>query len=223
MDEPGRPVVPSVNLFVKVTNGCNARCKFCSNNVKLMDVIQKKKKKSICVNRLNITGGEPSIVSSLVQDIIETMHQENFDNIHLHLNTNGLLSQSQELMRHPRWDSISMSLHHYDVEMLSELTEKFSNVHIHTWNSLIVDYAVKNNANVLLRGIRNATDFAYEFDLSLINHSLNSKIDTVFIPCEQKYVTIKSSSIKELARFGGDISQMVPDLVAEKLREKFLG
>ena len=109
------------------------------------------------------------------------------------------------------------------VEMLSELTEKFSNVHIHTWNSLIGDYAVKNNANVLLRGIRNATDFAYEFDLSLINHSLNSKIDTVFIPCEQKYVTIKSSSIKELARFGGDISQMVPDLVAEKLREKFSG
>lgn len=109
------------------------------------------------------------------------------------------------------------------VEMLSELTEKFSNVHIHTWNSLIVDYAVKNNANVLLRGIRNATDFAYEFDLSLINHSLNSKIDTVFIPCEQKYVTIKSSSIKELARFGGDISQMVPDLVADKLREKFSG
>ena len=109
------------------------------------------------------------------------------------------------------------------VEMLSELTEKFSNVHIHTWNSLIVDYAVKNNANVLLRGIRNATDFAYEFDLSLINHSLNSKIDTVFIQCEQKYVTIKSSSIKELARFGGDISQMVPDLVAEKLREKFSG
>ena len=109
------------------------------------------------------------------------------------------------------------------VEMLSELTEKFSNVHIHTWNSLIVDYAVKNNANVLPRGIRNATDFAYEFDLSLINHSLNSKIDTVFIPCEQKYVTIKSSSIKELARFGGDISQMVPDLVAEKLREKFSG
>ena len=109
------------------------------------------------------------------------------------------------------------------VEMLSELTEKFSNVYIHTWNSLIVDYAVKNNANVLLRGIRNATDFAYEFDLSLINHSLNSKIDTVFIPCEQKYVTIKSSSIKELARFGGDISQMVPDLVAEKLREKFSG
>ena len=65
-----------------------------------------------------------------------------------------------------------------------------------------------------------AEDFAYEFDLSLINHSLNNKIDTIFIPCEQKYVLIKSSTIKELAKFGGDISQMVPDLVAEKLREK---
>lgn len=107
------------------------------------------------------------------------------------------------------------------VEMLSELTKKYKNVKIHTWNSLIVDYAEQSGASVLLRGIRNATDFAYEFDLSLINHSLNSKIDTIFVPCEQKYVTIKSSSIKELAKFGGDISQMVPPLVAEKMKIKF--
>ena len=107
------------------------------------------------------------------------------------------------------------------VEMLRELTKNYSNVKIHTWNSLIVDYAEKNGADVLLRGIRNATDFAYEFDLSLINHSLNNKVDTIFIPCEQKYVTIKSSSIKELARFGGDISQMVPELVAREVQKKF--
>ena len=107
------------------------------------------------------------------------------------------------------------------VEMLRELTKNYSNVKIHTWNSLIVDYAEKNGADVILRGIRNATDFAYEFDLSLINHSLNNKVDTIFIPCEQKYVTIKSSSIKELARFGGDISQMVPELVAREVQKKF--
>lgn len=107
------------------------------------------------------------------------------------------------------------------VAMLTELTKKYNNVKINTWNSLVVEYAVNNNANVLLRGIRNATDFAYEFDLSLVNHSLNEKIDTIFIPCEQKYVTIKSSFIKELARFGGDISQMVPDLVASELKKKF--
>lgn len=107
------------------------------------------------------------------------------------------------------------------VEMLTELTKKYKNVKIHTWNSLIVDYAEKSGASVLLRGIRNATDFAYEFDLSLINHSLNSKIDTIFVPTEQKYVTIKSSSIKDLAKFGGDISQMVPELVAERMKSKF--
>lgn len=107
------------------------------------------------------------------------------------------------------------------VEMLRELTKIYSNVKIHTWNSLIVDYAKKNGADVLLRGIRNATDFAYEFDLSLINHSLNNKVDTIFIPCEQKYVTIKSSSIKELAKFGGDISQMVPELVAREVQKKY--
>ena len=107
------------------------------------------------------------------------------------------------------------------VEMLRELTKNYSNVKIHTWNSLIVDYAEKNGADVLLRGIRNATDFAYEFDLSLINHSLNNKVDTIFIPCEQKYVTIKSSSIKELAKLGGDISQMVPELVAREVQKKY--
>lgn len=107
------------------------------------------------------------------------------------------------------------------VEMLRELTKDYKNVHIHTCNSLVVNYAAENGASVLLRGIRNATDFAYEFDLSLVNHSLNSKVDTMFIPCEQKYVTIKSSFIKELAKFGGDISQMVPKVVEEKLREKF--
>lgn len=107
------------------------------------------------------------------------------------------------------------------VQMLEELVKDYPNVKVHTWDSLIVDYAEKAGAKVLLRGIRNATDFAYEFDLSLINHSLNSKIDTIFIPTEQKYVTIKSSVIKELAQFNGDISQMVPPAVVERVKKKF--
>lgn len=81
----------------------------------------KLKEQSIKVNRLNITGGEPSVVSPLVENILQRMDGKVFDDIHLHLNTNGLLPQSQELMRHPRWDSISMSLHHYDIDKLSEL------------------------------------------------------------------------------------------------------
>ena len=125
-------ISPFVNLFVKVTNGCNARCLFCSNADakptyktfdidKLEDIVLKLKEQSIKVNRLNITGGEPSVVSPLVENILQRMDGKVFDDIHLHLNTNGLLPQSQELMRHPRWDSISMSLHHYDIDKLSEL------------------------------------------------------------------------------------------------------
>ena len=132
MDEPGQRIIPSVNLFVKVTKGCNAQCLFCSNansadvssafNIpKMIAIIKELKEQKICVNRINITGGEPSVVSPLVYKVLDAIEKESFDDIHLHLNTNGLLSQSQEQMRHPRWDSISMSLHHYDVTKLSEL------------------------------------------------------------------------------------------------------
>ena len=126
------PIAPFVNLFVKVTKGCNAKCLFCSNagtsvpqtpfNVcKLIDMIKSLKESGIKVNRVNITGGEPSVVSPLVENILSKMDEPETSGIHLHLNTNGLLPQSQELMRHPRWDSISMSLHHYDIARLSEL------------------------------------------------------------------------------------------------------
>lgn len=132
LDEPGQPVEPSVNLFVKVTKSCNARCLFCSNaetsmpsapfNVlKLLEIIRGLKAAGISVNRVNITGGEPSVVSVLVEEILQKMEDSGFSDLHLHLNTNGLLPQSQMLMRHPRWNSISMSLHHYDLSKLSEL------------------------------------------------------------------------------------------------------
>ncbi len=132
MSEPGLPIIPSVNLFVKVTKGCNARCLFCSNAnsseapqtfdiEKLIAIINELRAKGVCVNRINITGGEPSVVPQLVYKILDRVEEERMEDIHLHLNTNGLLPQSQHLMRHPRWDSISLSLHHYDVGKLSEL------------------------------------------------------------------------------------------------------
>ena len=132
LDESGHPVEPSVNIFVKVTKGCNAHCLFCSNagaavptapfNIpKLLDIIKNLEDNGIRVNRVNITGGEPSVVSPLVEEILLKMNSTGFSDIHLHLNTNGLLPESQKLMRLPRWDSISMSLHHYDLSKLSEL------------------------------------------------------------------------------------------------------
>ncbi|MBR3977723.1 MAG: radical SAM protein [Bacteroidaceae bacterium] len=125
-------IAPFVNLFVKVTNGCNARCPFCSNasspatpvpfnTGKLFDAIRELRDKGIRVNRVNITGGEPSVASPLVTGILQRMQDNEFAGLHLHLNTNGLLPESKQLMLHPRWDSISISLHHYNIAKLSEL------------------------------------------------------------------------------------------------------
>ena len=105
--------------------------------------------------------------------------------------------------------------------MMKTLVEPYANVTVHTWDKLIVESAKKVGAKVLIRGIRNASDFSYEFDLSLMNRSLNPNIETLFIPTETRFVIVKSSSIKELASFGGDISGMVPPIVLEAVMNKY--
>ena len=104
--------------------------------------------------------------------------------------------------------------------MLSELVKDYKNVQIHIWEGLIVNYAKQNGAKVLIRGIRSTNDFAYEFDLAHMNQNLNPSIETMFIPTKEKYAIVKSSSIKELAMFGGDISRMVPQIVEKALKDK---
>ena len=107
------------------------------------------------------------------------------------------------------------------LSMLKTLTKDFKNVTVHTCNVLVSDYCRQAGAKVLLRGIRNTNDFAYEFDLSLINRSLNQEVETLFVPTEQRYFLIRSSSIKELASYGGDISAMVPPVVEEAIKAKY--
>lgn len=108
------------------------------------------------------------------------------------------------------------------LDMMRELVKPFSGVSVHLWDRLIVDYAKEHNAQILLRGVRNSADFSYELELSMMNRGLNPDIETVFIPTDPKYVVIRSSAIKEVASFGGDISSMVPDSVKERLKMKFL-
>ncbi len=105
--------------------------------------------------------------------------------------------------------------------MLEALTSQWDNVQVCTWDTLIVDYAMQHEASVLVRGVRNIGDFSYEFDLALMNRGLAPKVETVFIPTDSKYFVLSSSSIKELAHFGGDVSTMAPPLVAEALAKKF--
>lgn len=105
--------------------------------------------------------------------------------------------------------------------MMKELVSSWNNVTVHTSSKLIVDYAHENKASVLLRGVRNFSDFSYEFDLSLLNKGLASDIETVFLPTDPDFFVLRSSSIKELAAFNGDISKMVPPLVEKALKEKY--
>lgn len=109
------------------------------------------------------------------------------------------------------------------VGLLEELTSHWDNVVVRAWNSLVVDYARSNDASVLIRGVRNMGDFSYEFDLSLMNKALATDIETVFLPTEPKYFVLRSSSIKELASLGGDVSSMVPPAVVSALTAKFQG
>ena len=85
----------------------------------------------------------------------------------------------------------------------------------------LVDYAKKIKADVLIRGVRNDNDFLYEFDLAMMNKSLNPQIETLFLVPDPKFFVLRSSSIKELAAFGGDVSTMVPPIVEAMLRKKF--
>ena len=165
---PGERAAPSVTIFVKVTNSCNINCPFCSNacshdpnakfNVpKLFAIIRECLNNNIIVNRVCITGGEPSLVPHLVKSILDEASGNTFNNIHLHLNTNGLFRRSKDLMRNPRWNSISVSLHHYDSTKLSEL----SGVHIPE-AFLDFDGIDVNKVNISCNLIRGYIDCARE-------------------------------------------------------------
>jgi pantetheine-phosphate adenylyltransferase len=104
--------------------------------------------------------------------------------------------------------------------MMRALVKDYKNIVVSVWDGLIVDYAQKTNAKVIIRGVRALTDFGYEFELSMTNKGLNPKIETVFLPTDPQYFVLRSSTITEIALYGGDVSSMVPALVAKALKKK---
>ena len=107
------------------------------------------------------------------------------------------------------------------LEMLRLSVAKFKGVEVDTFGGLLVDYAKKSKAHAILRGMRAVSDFEYEFQLALMNRRLNRDVQTVFLMTGMKWIFTSSSIIKEAARFGGDITGMVPAVVCEKLKKKF--
>lgn len=88
------------------------------------------------------------------------------------------------------------------------------------FDGLIVNYARENSANVMIRGVRSALDFEYENQLAIINKQISGNIDTILLPTEHSLSTVSSSAVKELARFGAPIDNMVSNRVAQKVRER---
>ena len=107
------------------------------------------------------------------------------------------------------------------VSLVEESIIKLENVKVKTFNGLLIKYAQANDAIAIVRGLRAISDFEYEFQMALMNRSLNEKVSTVFLMPHQKYIHISSSLIKEVAGLRGDVSQYVPSHVVEILKDRY--
>ncbi len=106
------------------------------------------------------------------------------------------------------------------VKMLKEVVCDLPNVRVKSFDGLLVDFARQENARMVIRGLRAITDFEYELQMSQMNRKLDESIETIFLTTNLQYSFLSSSTVKEVASYGGDISQFVPEVVAVKTREK---
>lgn len=106
------------------------------------------------------------------------------------------------------------------VEMLREVTQHCPNVTIDAFDGLLVDFAVRRQARVILRGIRAISDYEYELPMALMNRKLDANLETVFMMPAVAYTFLSSRLVREVVQLGGNIRGLVPPLVEERLRAK---
>lgn len=106
------------------------------------------------------------------------------------------------------------------IEVIRKVIKKAPNVKVESFDNLLVDYARSRKAEVIVRGLRAVSDFEYEFQLALTNRKIAPKIETVFLMPNEKFSFISSTFVKEIAKFGGDVSLFVPKPVAVLLKKK---
>ena len=106
------------------------------------------------------------------------------------------------------------------LEMITEAVSVFPNVSVDTFDGLLVDYARQQNAKAVLRGIRAISDYEYEFQMAMMNRKLDPELETLFMMPAEKYTYVSSRLIKGVFRLGGDVTQLVPPLVVERLKDK---
>ena len=107
------------------------------------------------------------------------------------------------------------------LKFLQETVGRIDNVRITHFEGLLVEFALKQTAHAVIRGLRAVSDFEFEFQMALMNRKLEGNLETIFLMPKEEYTYLSSRLVKEIARLGGDVSQFVPAIVAESLRKKF--
>ena len=106
------------------------------------------------------------------------------------------------------------------VSMLKEMTREMPNVTVASFDGLLVDFAERMDADMVIRGLRAITDFEYELQMSQTNHKLSPNVETMFLTTSIEYSYLSSTTVREIAAFGGDVTQFVPQAVAVELEKK---
>jgi pantetheine-phosphate adenylyltransferase len=106
------------------------------------------------------------------------------------------------------------------IAMLEEVLGELENVEVDSFSGLLVDYARRKEIGIIVKGLRAVTDFDYELQMAQMNRTL-TEMETCFVPTSPKWSYLSSSLIKEVARYGGDVSGLVPDPVLRRLKERF--
>ena len=108
------------------------------------------------------------------------------------------------------------------IRIMSEILKpRFKNVEVDVFHGLLVDYAKQKGAQVIVRGIRAVTDYEYEFQMALMNRRLAPEIETVFMLPAENYSYLSSSLVKEIAELGGSVKGLVPEIVENRLKQRF--
>jgi len=106
------------------------------------------------------------------------------------------------------------------LSMLRDTTKRWSNVRVDSFEGLLVDYAVRSGAKVVLRGIRAISDYEYELQMALMNRKLDARLETIFMMPAETYSYLSSRLVREISSLGGSISALVPEVVERELMNK---
>jgi pantetheine-phosphate adenylyltransferase len=109
------------------------------------------------------------------------------------------------------------------VDIAREVFRPYANVEVDTFDGLLVEYARRKRAGVIVRGLRAISDFEYETQMALMNRHLNPEVETVFMMPAEPYTYVSSRLVKEVVALGGSVTTLVPSIVEDRLREKKLG